>query len=89
MPIFNKLLHSSIRNKLSKNVHDNLKKIEIEAKNTEYVNYIPIKYESSKKIDYICSINNAVIYSDCGFIFIDDGKLIKYDYIWSNIWIYV
>ncbi|WP_297205439.1 hypothetical protein [uncultured Brachyspira sp.] len=50
MPIFNKLLHSSIRVKLSKNIYDNLKKIEIEAKNTEYVNYIPIKYESSKKL---------------------------------------
>ncbi|MDO7021675.1 glycosyltransferase family 61 protein, partial [Brachyspira innocens] len=69
MPIFNKLLHSSIRNKLSKKISDALKKKSINAKDSEYTNYIPIQYKSSNKIDYICSIKNAVVYSDCGFIF--------------------
>ncbi|WP_300752559.1 glycosyltransferase family 61 protein [uncultured Brachyspira sp.] len=77
MPIFNKLLHSSIRNKLSKNIYDNLKKSEIEAKDSEHSSYIPIQYSSSNKIDYICYIKNAVVYSDWGFIFTKEGKFIK------------
>ena len=84
MPIFNKLLHSSIRNKLSKYIYDDLKNREIEAKDSEYTNYIPIKYPSSEKIDYICSIKNAVVYSDWGFIFSKDGKIIK-DNLPNNI----
>ncbi|WP_232473675.1 glycosyltransferase family 61 protein [Brachyspira murdochii] len=54
-----------------------MKKKSINAKDSEYTNYIPIQYNSSNKIDYICSIKNAVIYSDCGFIFTKDDKLIK------------
>ncbi|WP_300368457.1 DUF563 domain-containing protein [Brachyspira sp.] len=77
MPIFNKLLHSSIRNKLSKNICDNLKSISIEAKESEYVNYIPIHYNSLENPNYICSIKDCIVYSDWGFIFTNNGKLIK------------
>ena len=77
MPIFDKLLHSSIRNKLSQKIYKDLQQNSIEAKNTEYTNYIPIKYESSEKINYICSIKDGIVYSDWGFIFTKNGKFIK------------
>ena len=77
MAIFNKLLHSSIRNKLAKNISDNLKKKLIDAKDSDYVNYIPIQYNTLERTEYICSIKNAVMFADSGFIFTKDGKLIK------------
>ena len=77
MPIFDKLLHPSIRNKLSKKIYKNLQQNSIEAKDIEYANYIPIKYESTEKINYICSIENGIVYSDWGFIFTNDSKFIK------------
>ena len=77
MIIFNKLLHSSIRNKLSNNIYNNLQSISIEAKDAEYINYIPVHYNSLEKTHYICSIKDGVVYSDWGFIFTNDGKFIK------------
>ena len=77
MAIFDKLLHSKIKNKLSKKIYEDLQKKAINAQEAEYTNYIPIKYDSSEKINYICSIKDGIVYSDWGFIFTKNGKFIK------------
>lgn len=84
MPIFDKILHHSIRNKLAQKIYKDLQQKAIEAKDVEYTNYIPIKYESSEKINYICSIKDGIVYSDWGFIFTKDGQFVK-DSLYDNI----
>lgn len=85
MPIFNKLLHSSVRNKLALNIINKLLETSIESKYSEYVNYIPIKYKNSNITQFICSIKNATVFSDWGFIFMEKGNLIKDNLCFDDI----
>lgn len=77
MPLFNKLLHSSIRNKLGSKIRQDLINKSVSAKEIKYKKYIPLKYDGEEKEEFICHIENGKVFADWGFIFTEDGFYIK------------
>ena len=77
MPLFNKLLHSKIRNKLGIKISQTLTNKSVLAKEIKYKKYIPLKYDCEEKEEFICQIENGRVFTDWGFIFTEDGFYIK------------
>lgn len=77
MPLFNKLLHSKIRNKFGIKISQTLKNKSVSAKEIKYKKYIPLKYDCEEKEEFICQIENGRVFADWGFIFTGDGFYIK------------
>lgn len=79
MGIGNKLLHPKIRSKIGHTVSKNLKNIicPIEKiKNYNNISYIPVRYSTDKKEEFICEIKNGFVFSSWGFVFVKDKILL-------------